>query len=348
MVGGAELVHVIQLRALGAQLSSIICISCARARICAHSAVYRYLGRVSRFATVLHVRKNCTPVIMSLLRQNLSVIISCTGNDSKEAFSRTYEGMVNQANSPFKWNIIVRCSQNCPQNLVRYAQRLCSEQQAISSRIIESSVSFLGDLPSSVATLSRSSYVLLCSCGVVPKENCFSFLEEKSKKYGVGSSVILTIFGIRIFPHSKIDDVSELKEGVHWKSYNDSHAGRALHVFTEEFCFMSVDTLHKILPHHNTPLAQLDNLWCSFILGHILGLPIWKIEVGESIVDCMGIQHPPQIFPECKNKKELCERFYSHICAHNWPQYICHPFHSIEKLEAVSYTHLTLPTIYSV
>ena len=267
----------------------------------------------------------------------LCVIISCTEKDTKEAITQTYEGIVNQKKSPFSWDIVFWCAQGCPQSLVRYVQHLChTGKQAtklVTSLVLESNASFLGDLSSSLLKLSRASngysHVLLCSSGVVPKENCFLSLEEKVKNMAKTTSTVLTAFGIRMFPHEKLDDMRELREGVQWKFYDNQHAGRALHFFTPEFCIIDVNTLHQISAHQSAPFPQFDNIWCSFILGHTLGFQVWKFEA-KSLIDCIAIR--PSHFFQYSEINEHRESLYLHMCQNNWP---CSVFNPPEKLKII-------------
>ncbi len=268
----------------------------------------------------------------------LCVIISCTEKDTKETIVQTFEGIANQKNSPFSWDIVFWCAQGCrPQNLMKYIQQLCQTEKyaakPVVSRVFESNVSFLGGLTSSLSKILRDcsgscSHVLLCSCGVVPKESCFLVLEEKMRSIAktVGATV-LTAFGVRMFPHEELDDVRQLREGVHWKFYTDQHTDRALHFLTPDFCVIDVNALHQISAHSSAPFLQFDDIWCSFVLGHTLGLQVWKIEA-KALIDCTTV-NPPHFF-QCLERNKHRESLYLHMYQNDWPRSI---FHSAEKVK---------------
>ena len=200
------------------------------------------------------------------------------------------------------------------------------------SRVFESSTSFLGDLASSFSIIPRDfsgsySHVLLCSCSVVPKENCFLVLEEKmtSMAKTVGATV-LTAFGVRMFPHEKLDNASKLREGIHWKFYTDQHTDRVLHFFTPDFCIIDMNTLQQISDHHGALFPQFHDIWCSFILGHTLGLQVWKIET-KSLID-FTMTKPPYFF-QCSEINQHRDSLYLRMCQNDWPR---STFHPIEKV----------------
>ena len=266
----------------------------------------------------------------------LCVIISCTEKDTKEAVLQTFKGVVNQKKSPFSWSVMFWCGHGCPQNLVSYVQYLCKTElqctTAVMSDVSESNISFLGDLSSSLSKISRESgvfsHVLLCSCGVFPKENCFLILEEKVKSMvKTTGATVLTAFGVRMFPHKKLDDVRELKEGVHWKFYDYKHADRALHFFTPDFCIIDVNALHQILAHQSTVLPQFDDTWCSFFVGHHLGLKVWKIDA-NSLINCTTIK-PPHFFHSSESNQHR-DGLYLHMCQNDWPHSIFHPIERVK------------------
>ena len=270
----------------------------------------------------------------------LCVILSCTEKDTKEGILQAFKGIINQEKSPFALSIIFWCMQECPRNLVSYVKQLCKIEpectKSVASYVLESSTSFLGDLSSSLSKVSRESgehsHVLLCSSGVIPKENCFLALQKKMMNMAkaIGTTV-LTAFGVRMFPHEQLDDVRELREGVHWKFYDYKHADRALHFFTSNFCIIDVKALHQTSAHQSAVFTQFDDIWCSFILGHSLGLEIWKIEA-NSLIDCTTIK-PPHFF-QSSERNQHRDSLYLHMCQNDWPRSIFHP---IEKVN----THLS-------
>ena len=206
--------------------------------------------------------------------------------------------------------------------------------------MVESSHSFLGDLPSSLSFLSQSndgykaSYILLCSCGVVFKENYFSFLKDNIQSE-YSNNDVLTAQGIRIFPHEFIDDpYYQLREGTHWKLYDHTKADRAVHVFTPELCLLTTEILQEILSYSNPRFSQLGHLWWSFVLGHFLHYSVWKIQL-DAVVDFSNTP-PPRLVPnESDNMPNLFNDFYSHIIECNWPPSISQPFHNADNLQTV-------------
>ena len=263
---------------------------------------------------------------------NLYVIVSCSEKDSEAAFRRTYEAIVKQKNNPFNLSLIVWTSPKCHEDLVKFVSSLNG------CHVVESSKSFLCDLPSSLSRLAQadkdksSSYVLLCSCGVVPKENCFSPLKEKVLAEYT-DDVLLTANGIRVFPHETTPHPhQQLREGTHWKLYDHTKTDRAVHIFTPEFCLVNTKLLENLSPYSDSHFSPLGHLWISFALGHFLHCSMWKIQL-DAVVDLSDTPRP-QLIPD-KDSTSLFEEFYSHIVYCNWPPSISQPYHSTDKSQAV-------------
>ncbi len=251
----------------------------------------------------------------------LLLVINCTESDSLETFKQTLRAVINQKSNPFNIKLIAYCTPNCPEELIQYIKL-----ETIVSHAVDTWFSFLNHSSSII----ECDYVLLCACGVVPRENCFSFLVDKIKEYGENS--ILTAHGIRLFPHERLHDPSkQMKEGVHWKQYDKTRTDRVVHFFTPDFCFISTKVHQQVVVYFNTPLSQLGHLWYSFIIGHFLGLSVWKIQA-NNVVDYNNTQllgFNPTDAIEC------FEQFYSHLFECDWPQAISHPLHSVEKMNGI-------------
>ena len=257
--------------------------------------------------------------------ENLCLIISCTEKNSENAFKSTYKSVKNQKDNPFNLSLIAWCS---PTSQVKSS--LC--------HVVESSYSFLGDLPSSLSVLSQSDgckacHVLLCSSGVVFKENYFSFLRDNIQTE-YSDNVILTAQGIRIFPHEPIHDpYYQLREGTHWKLYNHAKTDRAVHIFTPELCIFRMDLLQQISSYLDPRFSQLGHLWWSFVLSHFLHYSVWKIQM-DTVVDFSHIPSPQLVPNKSDNTSNLFNEFYAHIVECNWPPSISQPFHNADKLQA--------------
>lgn len=258
------------------------------------------------------------------------VVILCTSHDSVEMLGLTLDGVVKQSNgSSTTDKIVIWCASGCSKALIDF-----SEQHKMISTVVKEGkcTAFFNPCTfrKSLALEEDCERIICCRCGLVPKENFFTFLDEKIEEYG--DEGVLTAYGIRLFPHHKEDNPKALKEGVHWKSYDASKNDRAVHFFTPDFCIISVNTLKELERFSDSSLAQLGVLWCSFVLGHSLSRPVWKIQ-SDGIIDCKNSNVKMDFIPE--NKITLFEEFYTHLHSCNWPKSISHPFHDFKKMMAV-------------
>lgn len=263
-------------------------------------------------------------------RERLCLIISYTEKDSENAFKNTHKSVIDQKDNPFNLSIVTWCSRTPQFMQVKFSP----------CYVVESSHSFLGGLPSSLSLLPQSddgckiSYVLLCSCGVVFKENFFSFLKDNIQSE-YSNNDVLTAQGIRIFSHESVDDpYHQLREGAHWKLYDHVKTDRAVHIFTPELCLLTTEILQEISAYSNPQFSQLGHLWWSFVLGHFLHYSVWKIQM-DAVID-FSHTPPRQLVPdENENIPSLFNDFYSHIVECNWPPSISQPFHNADRLQTV-------------
>lgn len=263
--------------------------------------------------------------------EGLCVVIPCTDRDTLQTLRQTLEALIGQKNNPFNSKIIAWCAPNCPEEVVSF-----TKHQAGISHVV--STAFL-DPPSfiDVAVKEKCKYVLLCSCGVIPHETCFSSLKDKIYEYG-GDATILTARGICLFPHEQLDDpLEQMKGGVHWKLYEIGRTDRAVHFFTPDFSLLSVEILRQLAAHSNSTslsqLSQLGCLWYSFVAGYSLCYPVWKIEANISVCKNTRLSS----FIPINAKFEGFEQFYSELYKYNWPQSISNPFYDVEKLKAIQH-----------
>ena len=254
----------------------------------------------------------------------LCVVVTCGERDTPERLGQTLEAVVGQKKSPFSAIVITCCTPNCPEEVVSLAKH-----SAIVSRVVNFAVI---NPPSfkDIAVEEKCEHVLVCCCGVIPHETCFFSLADKIQEYG--DAAILTACGFRLFPHQQLQNPFEnLKEGIHWKFYEAGHTDRAVHIFSPTFTILSVGVLEQLAAHPNsTSLSQLGCLWCSFIAGYHLSIPIWKIEVN---IACKNTG-PSSLIPT-SDESQSFERFYFHICKSDWPLSISNPFYDVGKLQAI-------------
>lgn len=260
----------------------------------------------------------------------LCAVILCTERDGPESLRQTFEAVIGQKNSPFYCKTTVCLVPDCPKELVQFTKH----RDAISHVLSTSSL----DLPSFLdfAVKEECRYVLLCSCGLIPHETCFSFLMEKIHEYG--DTTILTSRGICVFPHEKLDNpLEQLKEGIHWKMYELNKTDRAVHFFTPDFSLLSVEILKKLVAYSvitslSPHPSQLDFLWYSFVAGHSLSLPIWKFKLDIDMCENTRLCG----FIPMSTRSEYFEQLYSYFYRHNWPQSISSPFYDVGKLNDIA------------
>lgn len=254
----------------------------------------------------------------------LCVVVACGRYDTPEALRQTLGTVTGQRKNPFTAKVIACCTPNCPEEVV-----LLAKHTAIICHVVNPAVLNFASFKD-IAVKEECEYVLVCSCGVIPHETSFSSLANKIQEYG--DTTILTACGFRLFPHEQLQNPTEnLKEGIHWKFYEAGLTDRAVHFFTPAFSLISVGVLNQLVSQpYNASLSQLGCLWCSFVAGHHLSLPVWKIEAN---IVCKSTELSSLI--PAGDKSESFELLYSHLYKYNWPLSISSPFYDVGKLQAV-------------
>lgn len=266
--------------------------------------------------------------------RRLCVIITCTDKSSQETLSQTCEAFIQEKrqHDMFIADIYIWCTQ-CGPSFVQFAHQLSDANTGVHS--VASNTSFLSDLGSTLPTTLHNNpaeLILLVSCGVILRKNWFSFVMDKIDEYE--DAAVLTAFGIRLFPHEKLNNVAlEMKEGIHWKLYDSSQADRAVHFFTSEFCCIRVKVISQVAAYQDRfkDLFQLGSLMCSYIIGHDLDQAVWKIRASE-FIDFSNVSSPT-FFPcaQSDQKSAQCHKLYSYIYECDWPRYISVPLKCTTK-----------------
>lgn len=265
-------------------------------------------------------------------QNRLCVVVLCKQEDSADRLKLTCEGFLNQSNSEFLTTLVIWCI-DCSKSLITLAHQI-SRSSPNSVHLIESTHSFLRSLPSSLtlALQSECTSILLCSCGAVPKVDFLALLHSKITAFGI--EIPLTAVGIRIFPHEKLSNPSgDLKEGREWRLYGKEREDRAVHIFTTTLCSIGVETLRRA-SSHSSEFSEFGEMWWSFVIGHHLNLPIWKVNVDE-VVDFSDCQLPS--FPPTTTKLAagLFNKLYSHMYDRSWPMGVSTTLYDAEKLKTV-------------
>ena len=260
----------------------------------------------------------------------ICLIVQCSEGDTQESLKLTLQSFISQDKRNHHIKILIWYNDCCSQELkdvaIQHTTSNCSEVTAVNSEH-----PFLCNLPSSLVFLKQfnCTSVLICSCGVCLKPNCLSFLSQKKVEYD--DNVVLTAFGFRLFPHTKLENpLKSLKDGLHYKLYNNSDSDRPLHIFTPEFVFINMPILIKISFYcRDTNFTSLGHLWCSYVSEHKLNEDhsIWKIGT-DDYVD-FGYCQPQQLIPASEKDSQIFHEFYSFIYEHDWPRGITKPLHQI-------------------
>jgi hypothetical protein len=191
----------------------------------------------------------------------------------------------------------------------------------IDLKIIHSTENFYCVIRLAIASLIRSDYILVCDDDVKPLSGYISLFMEKAKEYGPES--VLCCRGHVFKPHT----LNEEEPQRFWTDYeyltffDESKSDRQVHFLHADNCLIPKYLMQKTLAHpmERYEFGLVDDYWLSFVLSHILKVPIWKIEATAAIsfTDCaddprIALYHNPKVIEQRIN-------FYVHHMRLGWP-----------------------------
>ena len=240
--------------------------------------------------------------------------------DDKDV-DKTCESLLLQDHTPgYKLDIILWCM-NCSSQYIDLHRARSGVQ------VVQSDYSFLSTLHSSLHMVRHCKMIFICRSGIVFRPTCMRRFLQKIGEYG--DETILSVVGIRIFPHQPLQFDEEFREGVHWKMYDHMREDRAVDCLTTDVCCFDTKALIRIAALDIGPVPEAEDVWISFLVGHHLKQPIWKIK-------CEEVSNVHYTF------KPISRTFYAQICKADWPKNICKPSYSLTKFnEGIKSTLMT-------
>ena len=274
---------------------------------------------------------------MATTKKSFSILVSSSEDESTEALFLTVRAFLAQEGlgKQFRLELNVWHRTDSADENVSSILETDLQGMAKGIKVYTSNYFFLSSLRNSLSFLDQQNptHLVLVGRGVIPKPTYIAFLLDKLAEYG--ETTLLTAVGCRIFPHKKVaSPFHDLQADIHYKFYTPSHADRAVHVFTPELCCLSMATVKQLLKHQgDAELASLGHLWCSFVAGHCLEVPIWKIDV-EGVVDISPSHHSLVHSVACAENYSTFERFYHHSYSSNWPLGVSLVYYNQKQLKA--------------
>ena len=243
--------------------------------------------------------------------------------DDKDVDKACESLLLQEHASGYKLDIILWCM-NCSSQYIDLHRNRSGVQ------VVQSDCSFLSTLHSSLHMVKHCKIIFICRSGIIFGPTCMRTFLQKVCEYGDETS--LTVVGIRIFPHQPLQCDEEFREGVHWKMYDHTREDRAVDCLSTDLCCFSVKTLIKIVALDVEPVPEAEGMWISFLVGHHLKQPIWKIK-------CEEVSNVHYTF------KPISQNFYAQICKADWPKNICKPYYNSTKFNERRKSTLMTPAL---
>ena len=279
----------------------------------------------------------------------LSVVISFSKDDSADLLGRTLQAFAAQEKRErmFHMHLNVWCASGG--EAVRGVLGQLTDSLARGASILEYDKSFLDALPLSLSRLEdqTSTHVMLARCGILPKPGCLALLVDE---IGDNAAAAITACGYRLFPHEKLSSpIADLKECVHYKFYSESRPGRAVHVFTPDFCCLGSSVLKSVagkLSEDGVDIAGFAPLWCSFVMGHVLGVSIWKVRMENALDLSTASSLDRSLVSGALSNVASFENFYQLSYDSIWPMGVTEVYYNREKMTEAKLNQETCQRIW--
>jgi glycosyltransferase involved in cell wall biosynthesis len=187
-------------------------------------------------------------------------------------------------------------------------------------KVIHSTENFFCVIRLAIASLIRSDFILICDDDVKPLPGYIALFMEKAKEY---PDSVLCCRGHVFKPHV----LNEEEPQRFWTDYeylaffDESKADHQVHFLHADNCLIPKRLMQKAIgyPMERYEFWLIDDYWLSFVLSHILKIPIWKIKATEvlSFTECaddprIALYHNPRVTEQRTN-------FYIHHMRLGWP-----------------------------
>lgn len=269
----------------------------------------------------------------------VTIIVSFGRDDSIDLLKQTLLAFLSQEaghGEKFTAHLNVWCNATSSNRVQEVKSRLQETEPLMCATVVESQNSFLNALPQSVALVNRqrSAYVVLARCGVLPKPGCVALCIHEIGAEAMG---VVTACGYRLFPHEALSSpLTEMTERVHYAYYSEAHPGRAVHVFTPDFCCLGAPILKNITEKYseNIDVSSFPHIWCSFVIGCHIGITIWKLRIDNALDLSSITPFSTSLVSTALTDGTAFEKFYRFSYASNWPMGVAAPYYSRVKMEA--------------
>jgi len=203
-------------------------------------------------------------------------------------------------------------------------ERLCSSfVDRLALRVIHSSENYYGLARLAVSTLMRSDLLLVCDDDVLPEPGFVSRFMSSFERYGPDTA--LCTRGHVFLPH-RLDEERPDRvwaEHRHLRFFEQRDEDRPVHFLHANTCLLPKSLITRAMsypmPHHE--FALVDDYWLSFVLGHHLHVPVWKIKADDVLSFTPSSEDPSVALHRHPTVAHERVRFYIHHMRVGWPDF---------------------------
>jgi hypothetical protein len=190
-------------------------------------------------------------------------------------------------------------------------------------KLIHSSENYYCIVRFAAASLMRSQLLLICDDDVLPERGYITRFLSKYKEYG--PDAILCARGHVFLPH-ELDEAAPdrvWQNNEHLRFFDESSSDRRIHFIHADNCLIPRRILKEAISYdmERHEFGLVDDYWLSFVVGHYLNVPVWKIQANDVLSFTLSSEDP--MISMFQNPAVADERinFYVYHMRAGWPEF---------------------------
>lgn len=197
-------------------------------------------------------------------------------------------------------------------------------RERLNLKLIQSSENYYCITRLAAGSLMRGEALLVCDDDVLPEPGYVSKFVNGINRYG--PDAIICARGHIFLPHQlneeEPDRVWRLQENLLF--FDEKEPDRRVHFFHADNCLIPREVVRDLAAHEmdKPEFILVDDYWMSFVIGHGLRKPVWKIQAGDVLSFTPSSDDPRVAMYHSPAVNEQRINFYIHHMREGWPSFV--------------------------
>ncbi len=271
-----------------------------------NSAIYKSLPVPS--SQLRNSFKTCDLSILICSHNRVEQLPSILEAFTQQEFSGTFEILI--------WN-------NNYERRTEVDEAVAPFKSGLQVQVIHSTENYYCMVRLAMPSIMRGPLLLICDDDVQPTEGYISRFHDKWLEYGPEAAICAR--GHLFLPHKLDEEDPERvwREQVHLEFYDEADEDRRVHFMHADNCLIPRQLLTEIINISPPALstALVDDYWMSYVLGHHLEVPIWKVRSEDVLSFTQSSEDPAVALYHNPAVQEERIAFYIHHMREGWPKF---------------------------